>query len=277
LQEQDKAINKMRDEYPEGPPEWWQPTLAPIDLPTDKAMRAAGFVEYKDEYSAGVVRGKPGRPWGTKAERAKGGRSLNFGQQTMIDFLASFKQNKELWDWGPWYIEDISREDGGDTVEHGSHEWGLDVDISIPVHTEKVHERDRIGRQAIGKKKGSKEEWNFKVVEPDQIDVNAAYALIKHCFGGKYSKGKWKVKNIFLDKDLIRVIRAGLKERTVDPKSDLYDPHLDIRTKKDYKNKKGEVIKGLEKDRKFYQYIVRKKLSHVANHKSHFHIRLFPQ
>jgi len=289
----DKYIDRLEKKYVT-PPEGYKKAAKYVPIPKDSDFKAAGFVPFNGN---DVVEIKSRRPFGTKKEKAAGGRKVNYGQQVMIDFLNSFQSNPELVAYGPWFIEDISRESGGDTVEHGSHEWGLDVDISIPIITQAdleggyaernptqvnpkaVPKRNRkgrlqrINRQKVGKRStkgpyGKEEAWNFLIVEENEINVDAALALIKHCFSGQYSSG-WKVKLILVDDDLRKVIEDGIKSRLkLDPEDPNFDKMLSIKADEnmpEQRIRKGSFI---------FQTVIKKYVRHEDNHKNHFHIRL---
>ncbi len=178
-----------------------------------------------------------------------------FAQPTMINFLNSFTRNRKIQEYGPWFAEDISLQAGGDISGHGSHEWGLDVDLSIPSLAHRGGQALKTGKQ---KDKG---EWNFDKIKPEELNLDGCIELIKHCFNGKY-EDDWQVKYIFLDESLISVIKQEIKARTVPSDyNEKYDRELDILSRK------GSLL--------FLDLFKLGRIKHEPNHKNHFHIRLY--
>ena len=189
----------------------------------------------------------------------------------MIRFLNSLEVNPSVAKYAPWFVEDISKLDigryklGTKIYGHGSHRWGLDVDMSVPT----LSEQEFKGKEITGdvplkgyvptrkvkmsvsdKRRGSKESWNFDNLGRDvsKIDIDACINFIAHCLYGPGAGTEFIVEYIFIDEKIIAAIKQKLKQ--------------DIKAGKRSKRWLSRKIFGT-------------KVRHEKNHFHHFHVRLY--
>ena len=223
--------------------------------PTNKEFSELGLVRFKGN-SAVLTKGNDFR------------ENRTWGWPTMIRFLDSFEKNPNVKRWGPWYVEDISKQEGGDISEHGSHQWGLDVDMSIPTTTlrdaPEGFETEKKSYQNISQGTSKRDiksgHWGFKDVQPEELNIDACIDFLEHCFGGQFQKG-WKIKNIWVDDVLITAIKNEIERRSKEGKLP------------------KEYLALFGKQRKHRKWPDTKKwmggpVSHWPNHQNHFHVRL---
>ena len=225
------------------------------DKPSDKAFSELGLIKFKGN-SVVLTKGndyRDGRTW---------------GWPTMHRFLNSFERNPKMKQWGPWYVEDISKQEGGDITEHGSHEWGLDVDMSIPTTTlrgapegfKKIKKSYHNISQGTSRKDIKSGYWGFDDVQPGELNLDACLHFLEHCFAGKYQKG-WKVKNVWVDDILITSMKDEVEKRAKEGK---FPKEYLALFGKQRTNRKWP------KERKW----IGGPVAHEPNHLNHFHVRL---
>ena len=137
---------------------------------------------------------------------------------------------------GGWGVGDISKDGGGKIPGHKSHRNGLDVDISLPLAGGVMSIEDKGKPEAVYEKS-----WGFKKANPDKLDIEKTIEFLGHAIENGAT-------SIYLDQTHITKIETSLVKL-----SEL--PTISDSIKSQYKN-------------------MIKRLSHVSNHKDHFHVRL---
>ena len=180
-------------------------------------------------------------------------KSRQYGMALPVEVVKSLRYLAD----GNWYVQDISLPKGGPITVHGSHQRGVDVDVSVPMlHGVKVksHPRWDGRRRFVGKRAANKGHAVYKTKKgtlgffspiameggrtKSYIDPQRSLDLIQHVLP--------VTDKIFLDRAHIRAIRSYARKPV----------------------EKG----GLGWDRRKTNSILRK-VHHVDNHGHHFHIR----
>ena len=228
---------------------------SPPPLPTPKEFSKAGLKKFN----------------GNSVVEVKEANNRRWGWPTMIRFLNSLEVNPSVAKYAPWFVEDMSKLDiggyklGTKIYGHGSHRWGLDVDISVPT----LSEQEFKGKEITGdvplkgyvptrkvkmsvsdKRRGSKESWNFDNLGRDvsKIDIDACINFIAHCLYGPGAGTEFIVEYIFIDKKIIAAIKQKLRQ---------------------------DIKAGKRSKRWLSRKIFGGKVKHQKNHFHHFHVRLY--
>jgi len=190
-----------------------------------------------------------------------------WGSPLMYDYLRSLRYVGD----GNWYVQDVSKEKGGDISDHGTHEQGIHVDLSIPMEfgvENKSHSEYDGSRKVKRRGRTTYKPGRFA----GKKSANKGHAVYKTKEGTLGFFSPISIRNNKKTSNIDAKRTMEFLEHTLPISSQVILDRLHIKKLKSYaglSKDKGGLGWNKKKIKSFFR-----KVTHHENHGHHFHIKL---